>query len=118
MRLTTSVFGPFGGPVPKGDAMADRHAVRLEDPYTYRPIATVIGQIGRVAGIILCPTILYENMIAVMFSIGAFYGNPRITIVPGRCAENSYIGRLINIYPRLLKAIYKQVAGRNMATGV
>jgi len=144
---STPIFGAFGSPVPKGDAMTDRHAVRLERPDAHRPvadtghipaiargntaldkditaisrynaIAAVIGQVRRVAGIILRPAILYENMIAIVCVIRSFHRNPGITVVPGHCGENLYVGRSVNIYARLLKAIDKQMAGRNMPTGV
>jgi len=141
------IFGAFGCPVPERNAVTYRHTVRLEGPDTHRAVAdaghipaivrggaslneditaishynaipTVIGQVGRVTRIIFCPAVLYKNMITVVRPIGAFYGNSCIAIVPGRCAEDLYVGRLVNIYSRLLKAIHKQVAGYNMATGV
>lgn len=85
---SASIFGAFGSPVPKGDAMADHHAVRLEGPDADRPIAdaghipaivrgntaldkdltaianhdaiaAVIGQVRRVAGVILRAAVLY-----------------------------------------------------------
>jgi len=144
---TPSIFGAFGSPVPKGNAMVYLHAVRLEGPDAYRPIAdaghipaivrsaavldedvtaitrhnavaAVIGQVSRVSWIILHPAILYENMIAIMRTIRPFYGNPGITIVPGHCAEYLYVRRPVDIYSRLLKAIDQQVAGCNMLTAI
>lgn len=57
-------------------------------------------------------------MIAIVRVIRPFYGNPGITIVPGHCGKDLYVGRMVNIYARLLKAVDEQMAGRNMPTGV